>query len=129
MPATDMWTLAHDGLPAGETASEDRMQQGRRRMNSPVECSWAVFDGQRRHRHQSIAAYVAGYDTWPAATARASLGTCTAACCQRLAARPGCGLCGAHNSAWRLAGSPELAAFRRAASPCRGDRTGRVALA
>ena len=86
-------------------------------------------DGQRRHRHQSIAAYVAGDDTWPAATARASLGTCTAACCQRLAARPGCGLCGAHNSAWRLAGSPELAAFRRAASPCRGDRTGRVALA
>lgn len=86
-------------------------------------------DGQRRHRHQSIAAYVAGDDTWPAATARASLGTCTAACCQRLAAQPGSGLCGAHNSAWRLAGSPDLASFRQAASPCRGDRTGKVALA
>jgi integrase len=85
-------------------------------------------DGQRRHRHQSIAAYVAGDDSWPAATARASLGICTAACCQRLAARPGCGLCGAHNSAWRVAGSPDLAGFRRAASPCRGDRAGRVAL-
>jgi integrase len=85
-------------------------------------------DGQRRHRHQNIAAYVAGDDSWPAATARVSLGICTAACCQRLAARPGCGLCGAHNSAWRVAGSPDLAEFRRAASPCRGDRAGRVAL-
>jgi hypothetical protein len=60
---------------------------------------------------------------------RPGLGTCTVASCQRLAARLGSGLCGAHDGAWRLAGRPELAAFRRTAAPCLGDRSGRVVLA
>lgn len=86
-------------------------------------------DAQRRHRGQAVAAYVAGDDTYPPATPRASRGVCTAAACRRLAAHPGNGLCGAHDSAWRRAGTPELARFRRTATPCLGDRSGRVALA
>lgn len=86
-------------------------------------------DGARRHRRQSVAAYVRGDDQFPPATPRPGLGCCTVAACQRLAARPGSGLCGAHDAAWRRAGSPDLAAFRRAASPCLGDRSGRVVLA
>jgi len=86
-------------------------------------------DGQRRHRRQSVAAYVCGDDRFPAATPRPGLGCCTVASCQRLAARRGSGLCGAHDAAWRLAGRPDLAAFGRATSPCLGDRSGRVVLA
>ncbi len=86
-------------------------------------------DGQRRHRRQSVRAYVCGDDTFPAAAPRPSLGNCTVASCQRLAARRDSGLCGAHDGAWRLAGRSDLAGFRRAASPCLGDRSGRVALA
>lgn len=86
-------------------------------------------DGLRRHRRQSVAAYVSGDNRFPAAAPRLGLGLCTVAACQRLAARPGNGLCGAHDAAWRLAGRPDLAAFGRATSPCLGDRSGRVVLA
>ncbi len=86
-------------------------------------------DGLRRRRGQSVDAFVHGDTNHPPASPRPGLGTCTAASCQRLAAHPGTGLCGAHDSAWRLAGRPELAAFRRTASPCLGDRAGRVVLA
>jgi len=86
-------------------------------------------DGQRRRRRQSVAAYVSGDDVFPAAAPRPGLGVCTVAACQRLAARPGSGLCGAHDAAWRLADRPDLAAFRRASSPCLGDHSGRVVLA
>jgi len=72
---------------------------------------------------------VSGDGEHPAATPRPALGTCTVASCQRLAARPHTGLCGAHDGAWRLAGRPELAIFRRSAAPCLGDRGGRVVLA
>ena len=86
-------------------------------------------DGLRRRRRQSVAAYVGGDGEYPAAVPRPGLGTCTVASCQRLAARPQTGLCGAHDGAWRLAGRPELAIFRRSAAPCLGDRSGRVVLA
>ena len=86
-------------------------------------------DGLRRRRRQSVAAYVSGDGEHPAATPRPGLGICTVASCQRLAARPHTGLCGAHDGAWRLAGRPELAIFRRSAAPCLGDRSGRVVLA
>jgi integrase len=85
-------------------------------------------DGQRRHRGQSVAAYVAGDDRYPPAAPRVSRGICAAAACQRLAAHPGNGLCGAHDAAWRRAACPDLAVFGRTASPCLGDRSGRVAL-
>jgi integrase len=86
-------------------------------------------DGLRRRRRQSVQAYVDGDGEHPAAIPRPALGICTAASCQRLAARPETGLCGAHDGAWRLAGRPELALFRRSAAPCLGDRSGRVVLA
>ena len=86
-------------------------------------------DGLRRRRRQSVQAYVDGDSEHPAAIPRPALGTCTVASCQRLAARPETGLCGAHDGAWRLAGRPELAIFRRSAAPCLGDRSGRVVLA
>lgn len=86
-------------------------------------------DGLRRRRRQTVEAYVDGDDEHPPATPRPTLGPCTVVSCQRLAAHRGTGLCGAHDSAWRLAGRPDLGAFRRRASPCLGDRTGRVVLA
>ena len=86
-------------------------------------------DGLRRRRRQSVQAYVGGDGEHPPAVPRPGLGTCTVASCQRLAARPQTGLCGAHDGAWRLAGQPELAIFRRSAAPCLGDRSGRVVLA
>jgi hypothetical protein len=86
-------------------------------------------DGLRRRRGQSVTAYVAGDERFPAARPRPTLGVCTVDACQRLAAHPGTGLCGAHEWSWRLAGRPELAGFRRGASPCQGDRSGRVVLA
>ena len=86
-------------------------------------------DGLRRRRRQSVQAYVGGDGGHPPAVPRPGLGTCTVASCQRLAARPQTGLCGAHDGAWRLAGRPELAIFRRSAAPCLGDRSGRVVLA
>ena len=49
--------------------------------------------------------------------------------CDRLAAHPRSGLCPAHEAAWRAAGCPELPGFRRSASPCLPDRSGRVVLA
>ena len=86
-------------------------------------------DGLRRRRRQSVAAYVSGDGEYPAAEPRPGLGTCTAAACERLTARAQTGLCGAHDGAWRVAGRPDLAAFRASASPCLADRTGRVVLA
>jgi integrase len=86
-------------------------------------------DGLRRRRRQSVEAYVDGDEGYPPALPRPTLGICTVASCERLAARPATGLCGAHDGAWRLAGRPELTTFRRSASPCLGDRSGRVALA
>ncbi len=86
-------------------------------------------DGLRRRRGQSVDAFVHGDTDHLPASPRPGLGTCTVASCQRLAAHPGTGLCGAHDSAWRLAGRPELATFRRTAPPCLGDRAGRAVLA
>lgn len=86
-------------------------------------------DGLRRRRHQSVGGHVDGDGNYPAAAPRPSLGTCTVASCQRLAAHPQTGLCGAHDGAWRLAGHPQLGAFCRATAPCQGDRSGRVVLA
>ena len=86
-------------------------------------------DGLRRRRHQSVAAYVSGGDGYPAARPRRGLGLCTVAACERLTARRQTGLCGAHDGAWRVAGRPDLAAFRASASPCLADRSGRVVLA
>ena len=86
-------------------------------------------DGLRRRRGQTTAAYVNGDDRYPSARPRPDLGVCAAACCQRLAARPGTRLCGAHDVAWRQAGRPDLETFRRSALPCLGDRSGWVALA
>ena len=86
-------------------------------------------DGLRRRRRQSVGAYVNGDDEHLPAIPRPALGTCAVASCQRLAARPHSGLCGAHDGSWRLAGRPELAVFCRSAVPCLGDRSGRVVLA
>ena len=86
-------------------------------------------DGLRRRRRQSVAAYVSGDDRYPLARPRPGLGTCTVAACERLTARRETGLCGAHDGAWRVAGRPDLAAFRASASPCLADRSGRVVLA
>jgi integrase len=86
-------------------------------------------DGLRRRRGQTTAGYVNGDGVYPRARPRPSLGGCTVAPCQRLAARPATRLCGAHDAAWRMAGRPDLDGFRRSAPPCLGDRSGRVALA
>lgn len=86
-------------------------------------------DGLRRRHHQSVSAHVDGDNTYLAAQPRPSLGTCTVAACQRLSAHPETGLCGAHDAAWRVAGSPPLEAFCRSAAPCLGDSSGRVVLA
>jgi integrase len=86
-------------------------------------------DGRRRRRRQSVQTYLAGDGNYPPATPRPSLGACTVASCQRLAARRDSGLCGAHDGAWRLAGRPELATFARSTAPRLGDRSGRVVLA
>jgi hypothetical protein len=86
-------------------------------------------DGLRRRRRQSVAAYVSGDDRYPPAQPRPGLGTCTVAACERLTARRQTGLCGAHDGSWRVAGRPDLAAFRASASPCLADRSGRVVLA
>ena len=58
-------------------------------------------DGVRRHRGQSVNAYVAGDAEFPPAAPRPGFGTCTVASCGRLAARAATGLCGAHDAAWR----------------------------
>jgi len=86
-------------------------------------------DGLRRRRRQDVAAYVSGDGGYPPAQPRPGLGLCTVAACGRLAARRETGLCGAHDGAWRVAGRPDLAAFRPGASPCLADRSGRVVLA
>jgi integrase len=88
-----------------------------------------ICDHQRRRRGQTTAAYVDGDDRFAPAEPRATLGPCTVSACQRLAARRSTLLCGAHDVAWRTAGRPALASFRRAAVPCVGDRGGRVVLA
>ena len=86
-------------------------------------------DGVRRHRGQSVNAYVAGDAEFPPAAPRPGFGTCTVASCGRLAARAATGLCGAHDAAWRQSGRRDLAAFRLAGLPPQGDRAGRVVLA
>jgi len=86
-------------------------------------------DGLRRRRGQTVAAHVGGDEHFQPARPRPSLGVCAVQACQRLAAHAGAGLCGAHDWSWRLAGRPDLAAFRHAAPPCQGDRSGRAVLA
>jgi integrase len=86
-------------------------------------------DGLRRRHGQSVEVYVSGDGEHPPARPRPSLGSCSVAACRRLAAHPGNSLCGAHDSAWRLASCPPLEGFRRSAAPCQGDRAGKVVLA
>ena len=74
-------------------------------------------DGVRRHRGQSVNAYVAGDAEFPPAVARPGFGTCTVASCGRLSARAATGLCGAHDAAWQQSGRHDLAAFRLAGLP------------
>jgi integrase len=89
----------------------------------------ASCDGLRRRRHQSVSAYVEGDEHFPPASPRQTLGICGVLSCERLAAHPESGLCGAHDAVWRSAGCPGLADFGRTASPCLPDRSGRVVLA
>jgi len=89
----------------------------------------ASCDGLRRRRRQSVSAVVNGDGRDPPASPRKTIGRCGVLSCERLAAHPRSGLCPAHEMAWRSAGCPELPGFRRAASPCLPDRSGRVVLA
>jgi hypothetical protein len=89
----------------------------------------ASCDGLRRRRRQSVSAFVNGDGRYPPASPRKTIGRCGVLSCDRLAAHPGSGLCPAHEAAWRSAGCPELPGFRRSASPCLPDRSGRVVLA
>lgn len=79
-------------------------------------------------RQQSIQAYVAGDDRFPAAVARPGLGQCPARTCGRLAAHRN-GLCDAHYQLWRTAGFPPFDGFLREGTPRHGDLTGRVVMA
>jgi len=89
----------------------------------------ASCDGLRRRRRQSVSAFVNGDGRYPPASPRTTIGRCGVLSCERLAAHPRSGLCPAHEMAWRSAGCPELPGFRRSASPCLPDRSGRVVLA
>ena len=89
----------------------------------------ASCDGLRRRRRQSVPAFVNGDEHHPPASPRKTIGRCGVLPCDRLAAHPRSGLCPAHEAAWRSAGCPELPGFRRSASPCLPDRSGRVVLA
>jgi hypothetical protein len=86
-------------------------------------------DRVRQARHQSVAGFMAGDDSFAPASPRPSLGICAAFSCGRLVARKVHGLCDSHDQAWRRAGRPELGAFAMSAVSSRGDRQGRVVLA
>jgi integrase len=89
----------------------------------------ASCDALRRRRNQTVSAFVEGDEHYPPASPRTSLGICTVVSCERLAAHPRSGLCGAHEAAWRAAARPQLTDFRRKAGPLLSDRSGRVVLA
>ena len=89
----------------------------------------ASCDGLRRRHRQSVSAFVNGDDRYPPASPRKTIGRCGVLSCDRLAAHARSGQCPAHEAAWRAAGCPELPGFRRSASPCLPDRSGRVVLA
>ncbi|MGH8995394.1 MAG: hypothetical protein ACRDYB_05075, partial [Acidimicrobiales bacterium] len=82
----------------------------------------------RTIRGQSVEAYLCGDASFAPAVPRASIGTCAAISCGRLAAHMVNGLCAAHDTAWREEGRPDLDAYCRRASPRRGERRGRVVL-
>ncbi|MGH9179968.1 MAG: hypothetical protein ACRD0N_15655 [Acidimicrobiales bacterium] len=85
-------------------------------------------EGLRRHRHQSVEAYVGGDERFGPAAPRPTIGTCVVEACDRLAAHRH-GLCDGHHSRWARAGRPELGCWRSAVDPLLGDRGGRIALA
>jgi integrase len=64
---------------------------------------------QAKGRGQSVAAYIAGDERWPAATPRPTFGPCRITC-DALACGSD-GLCGEHVRHWRHAGRPTGAAF------------------
>jgi integrase len=66
---------------------------------------------QATNRGQTVAAYIAGDERWPAATPRPSFGRCRMAC--DALACGGDGLCGEHLRHWRHAGRPAGAAFEQ----------------
>jgi hypothetical protein len=64
---------------------------------------------QARRRSQSVEAYIAGDERWPAATPRATFGACRMAC--DALAVGGDELCGEHLRHWHRAGKPSGPAF------------------
>ncbi|MDQ6837798.1 MAG: tyrosine-type recombinase/integrase [Actinomycetota bacterium] len=85
-------------------------------------------EATRRRRKQTVDAYIAGDDHFPAAHARPTMGICVAAACGRLAAFR-MGLCQGHHDWWRDAGRPEVAMWSATADPLLGDRGSRITLA
>jgi hypothetical protein len=85
-------------------------------------------EGARRHRHQSVEAYISGNDRFAPAAPRPTIGDCAVASCDRLAAYRN-GLCDGHWTRWGRAGRPDLGRWRATADPLLGDRGGRIALA
>jgi integrase len=71
---------------------------------------------QAKHRAQSVGAYVAGDERWPAAMPRATFGLCRMAC--DALANGSDGLCGEHLRHWRRAGNPAGPAFMAWRTQC-----------
>ncbi|HSI92228.1 MAG TPA: site-specific integrase [Jiangellaceae bacterium] len=84
-------------------------------------------EGLRRHRHQSVEAYVGGDERFRPAAPRPTIGICLVGACDRLAAYR-YGLCDGHQNRWARAGRPELGGWCATVDPLLGDRGGRIAL-
>jgi integrase len=85
-------------------------------------------EGGRRHRRQSVEAYISGDDRFAPAAPRPTIGVCVVASCDRLAAYRN-ELCDGHWTRGTRGGRPDLGRWRDTADPLLGDRGGRVALA
>lgn len=69
-------------------------------------------DGKRRWRGQTVEATVGGDERFPPAQPLTTFGRCMRHGCKRWAAFESCGLCNRCHEDWRIAGNPEVRAWR-----------------